>query len=289
MKTGGRPRRIGARARGAIPPCSRYMIAMSPIASESEKELLVVVRGTEVLVERTGGALRFPDRALAETFAESSVRLGQFGGTIWHAASFAVETKLAPNLVFATARSLFAELDEATLTIVGRAIAAVEFETMTRFCGRCAAKTEANPSEGGKRCPSCSATFYPRIAPAVIVLVEREGRLLLARGARHPPGMASALAGFVEAGESLEEAAVREVQEEVSLTITDLRYFGNQPWPFGHSLMIGFFARHAAGEIEVDGNEIVEANWFTLDALPVLPPPFTIARKLIDAYRARTG
>jgi NAD+ diphosphatase len=165
----------------------------------------------------------------------------------------------------------------------------VEFETMTRFCGRCSTPTEPNPGDAGKRCPSCSATFYPRIAPAVIVLVERKGRILLARGPRHPPGWRSALAGFVEPCESLEEAAIREVREEVSLTITDLRYFESQPWPFGHSLMIGFFARYAAGEIEVDCNEIVEADWFSIDALPILPPPTTIARRLIDAYGARRG
>jgi NAD+ diphosphatase len=129
-------------------------------------------------------------------------------------------------------------------------------------------------------------TFHPRIPPAVIVLVEQEGRLLLARGANFPPGRFSAVAGFVEIGESLEDAARREVQEEVGVRITDLRY-SSQPWPFGHSLMIGFHARYDGGELRPDGVEIAEADWFRHDALPQLPPRISIARRMIEHFLAQ--
>jgi NAD+ diphosphatase len=123
----------------------------------------------------------------------------------------------------------------------------------------------------------------------VIVLVQRGEQLLLARGANFPPGLFSAVAGFVEIGESLEQAARREVREEVGVEIADLRYFASQPWPFGHSLMIGFHAQYAGGELRADGVEIVDAAYFEATALPLLPPALSIARQLIDAAVARGG
>src|SRR6185369_14128960 len=170
-----------------------------------------------------------------------------------------------------------------------RAIALTEFETTHRYCGRCATLTQPSLVDRSKRCPSCELHVYPRIPPAVITLIERDGRLLLARSARFKTGMFSAVAGFVEIGESLEQAAVREVREEVGVEVGELRYFGSQPWPFGRSLMIGYFARYLSGEIVVDGEEIVEADWFELERLPLLPPPISIARKLIEAYLTERG
>jgi NAD+ diphosphatase len=174
-----------------------------------------------------------------------------------------------------------------TLNFVGKAIALTEFEVMHRFCGRCATPTEPSALERARRCPRCGATFHPRIPPAVITVIERGDQILLARSARFTSGVFSAVAGFVETGETLEEAVAREVKEEVGVEIDQLRYFGSQPWPFGRSLMIAFFARYRAGEIAVDGEEIVEAAWFELDHLPKLPPSISIARKLIDSLVAQ--
>jgi NAD+ diphosphatase len=158
---------------------------------------------------------------------------------------------------------------------------------MHRFCGGCGHPTELLPNERARRCPSCETPFYPRIAPAVIVLVQREREILLARNATFPRPWYSAVAGFVEAGESLEEAVGREVLEEVGVELSEIQYFGSQPWPFGRSLMVGFNARYAGGEIRVDGTEIADARWFPADALPQLPPRISIARQLIDNWLER--
>jgi NAD+ diphosphatase len=144
-------------------------------------------------------------------------------------------------------------------------------------------------AERAKECPQCGLLAFPRLSPAIIVLVQRRHELLLARPYHFPPGLYSVIAGFVEPGETLEEAVVREVREEVNLAIKDIRYFGSQPWPFPHSLMIGFTATHAGGEISIDDAEIEDAGWFKADALPTLPGKISIARKLIDWFLAKQG
>ena len=118
----------------------------------------------------------------------------------------------------------------------------------------------------------------------IIVRVCRGEQLLLARSPHTPPGIYSVLAGFVEPGETLEAAVAREVREEVGISLRNIRYFGSQPWPFPHSLMIGFTAEHAEGEIQIDGKEIEDANWYSIDRLPMLPSPISIARKLVDDF-----
>jgi len=261
--------------------------------SEADAEVLVIVRGTEVLVDQGNGTARLCSRDTALRYGGAPIFVDSSEGETWHAAAALPGVELATELSFRPARSLFAELPEATLHRVGRAIACVEFEQNHRFCGRCAAATTpglaaaTEPSERVRICPSCGLTFHPRIPPAVIVLVERGDRLLLARGVNFPAGRFSAVAGFVEIGESLEDAARREVQEEVGIRIADLRYFSSQPWPFGHSLMIGFHARYESGELRPDGVEIIEADWFQRNALPQLPPPISIARRLIEDFLAQ--
>lgn len=134
------------------------------------------------------------------------------------------------------------------------------------------------------RCPACGLLAYPRIAPAVIVLVRRGDEALLARNARFPLPFFSTLAGFAEIGETLEETVAREIREEVGIEVRNPRYFGSQPWPFPHSLMVGFMADWASGELRLDEREIAEARWCRADALPLIPPPVSIARRMIDAW-----
>jgi NAD+ diphosphatase len=186
---------------------------------------------------------------------------------------------------------LWATVDEVTWAVAGRAVQLVEWQRTHRFCGRCGTPTVDAPGERARACPECGLLAYPRLAPAVIMLVERDdGRALLARNANFPSGMFSCLAGFVEPGETLEHAVRREVMEEVGLTIGDVEFRGSQPWPFPHQVMIGFGAQYVSGEIEIDGKEIVEAQWFAAADAPNFPTGgMSIAGRLIDEWRRRVS
>lgn len=187
--------------------------------------------------------------------------------------------------------SYFARATEDEWLVAGRAVQLVEWARTHRFCGRCGELTEPAAGERAMRCPKCRLLSFPRLAPAMITLVTRGERgpdqeALLARGVQFPMPMYSCLAGFVEPGETLEGAVVREVREEVGVEVDDVMYAGSQPWPFPHSLMLGFRARWVGGDIVCDPKEIADAQWYRKDALPQIPPGISIARKLIDAWVA---
>lgn len=183
---------------------------------------------------------------------------------------------------------LYGRVDDVRWTLAGRAVQLVAWERTHRFCGRCATLTEPAPGERALRCPACGLLAFPRLAPAVITLIERDGEALLAHGRAFPIPMYSCIAGFVEPGETLEEAVHREVREEVGVELGEVRYTASQPWPFPHSLMIGFEATWASGDIVIDESEIVDARWFRPDDLPTIPPGMSIARTLIDRWIERS-
>ncbi|HTZ00427.1 MAG TPA: NAD(+) diphosphatase [Rhodocyclaceae bacterium] len=186
-------------------------------------------------------------------------------------------------------RGLFGVGGAEAFALAGRGFQLLDWQRNHRHCGRCGRPTSRQAGEFAMTCAPCGLVFYPRISPAVMVLVRRGEELLLARSPRFRGGVFSALAGFVEAGETLEQCAAREVREEVGLEIANLRYFASQPWPFPDSLMVAFFADYAGGTLTPDPREIEDARWFAPKALPELPDPVSIARRLIDAALAASG
>ena len=193
------------------------------------------------------------------------------GDPVW--AAKAVEGAKPPEMgQWLHLRQLYGSIPEDEWALAGRAAQVLAWDRDHRFCGRCGAETQHHDSDRARNCPSCGLLSYPRLTPAIIVLVERDdGRALLAWGRQFPGRFYSALAGFVEPGESLEECVLREVKEEVGIDVDEISYFGSQPWPFPHSVMIGFRARHVGGEIVAQEEEIVEADWYHHEALPPVP------------------
>ncbi len=191
----------------------------------------------------------------------------------------------ASGLGFRKLRSLFGSMDEALLSVAGRAFQIGTWARTHRFCGACGTPTAPVGGERCVKCPACGFLAYPRISPAMMVLIRRGDSILLARHKASPAPFFTALAGFVEAGESVEEAIHREVFEEVGLQVRNIAYFGSQPWPFPHSLMIAFTAEFESGEIVIDTSEIAEARWFGPgDVLPKIPFGQSIASDLIRAH-----
>ncbi len=207
---------------------------------------------------------------------------GRYCQTTW----IAPASSGIPGFTFRKLRSLFGAIDERVLAIAGRAFQIAEWARTHRFCGACATPTAHVAGERCVRCPACGQVAYPRISPAMMVLVKKGNAILLARHTNSPTRFFTALAGFLEAGESIEDAVHREVFEEVGLKVRDVTYFGSQPWPFPHSLMIAFSAEYVSGEIVIDESEIAEARWFgPEDPFPNVPPlGLSIAGHLIHAY-----
>jgi NAD+ diphosphatase len=179
---------------------------------------------------------------------------------------------------------------ESLAGLASRASQVLDWDRTHRFCGACGTPTEHQAGERARRCPACGHTAYPRISPAMMALVWRPGEVLLARAPHFVNRMYSALAGFVEAGESIEQCIRREVLEEVGVQVDELRYYGSQSWPFPNSLMIAFTARWTGGDIVPQAGEIEHAAWFPIDALPNIPPRFSISghliRDTVDAMRS---
>jgi NAD+ diphosphatase len=169
-------------------------------------------------------------------------------------------------------------------SIIGRASQILQWSADHRFCGRCGNSTQIHAKDMARFCEACGHQSFPRLSPCIIVLIHDGDRVLLARGNQFPEGMFSTLAGFVEPGETLEQAVAREVFEEVGVQVADVRYVESQDWPFPHQLMVGFWARFDGGDIVVDQNEITEAAWWPVNALPKIPPQQSISARLIRRY-----
>lgn len=200
------------------------------------------------------------------------------------ATTVAVDQQLPAGMALKEPRSLYGRIDENLFAIAGRASQIITWDRTHRYCGQCGSATVALETERARKCPVCGLTAYPRISPCVIVLITRGSEVLLARGHSFPPGRYSTPAGFVEVGETLEDTVRREVREEVGVEVENIRYFGSQPWPYPHQLMVGFTCNWKSGDIRIDPDEIADAHWFTRDAMPQIPPPLSISRQLINSY-----
>ena len=271
---------------------SKFISGIVPPAEKKEPAWWFAFQGPKLLVYQGSDLVSIPclvDFAELGLIALSQHYLGHLDGRDCYTVELAEGTALPPGTALEGLRQIYGRLDETLFWVATRAVQIVDWDRTYLFCGRCGTPLRTKTAERAKECPTCGQLHFPRLAPAMIVLVERGRKLLLARSRHFLPGMYSVLAGFVEPGESLEEAVVREVKEEVGIDVKDIKYFGSQPWPFPHSLMIGFTATYAGGEITLDDSEIEDAGWFTADHLPPIPGKISIARKLIDWFVEKQG
>ncbi|TAG70311.1 MAG: NAD(+) diphosphatase [Burkholderiales bacterium] len=226
---------------------------------------------------------------VSNALAAREVALGTWQSSTWIARQFDEAAILADDHKSLGLRALFGKLDNDSVAIASLGLQLLEWDRTHQHCGACGTPTTRERHERARRCPACGHTSYPRISPAMMCLVTHGNQILLARNANFPPGRYSALAGFLEAGESVEDAVHREVREEVGIEVRNLRYFASQSWPFPHSLMIAFTAEYASGELKPNGTEIVDAIWCDRETLPELPPEVSIARALIDHTLSTLG
>ncbi len=262
-----------------------FLPGIEPPAEPAPGARWYVFQEARLLVSADQGPTRVPGRPPRD-LALRPLRegfLGTFRGAPCYVAEVGKEEVAPAGWAFEGLRRLFARVDDDFFRLAARAFQIKEWDRCHRYCGACSSETVRKPGERARECPACGELFYPRLSPVVMILIRRGRELLLARSPRFPKGMYSALAGFVEPGETLEETAAREVREEVGLEIAGLRYFGSQSWPFPHSLMIAFVAEYAGGEIRLQDPEIEDAGWYSPDRLPELPHSLSIARRLIDA------
>lgn len=180
-------------------------------------------------------------------------------------------------------RFLLSKVDMLLFQLVGKAVQLTEFYRSHRFCGYCGQTMHWSTHEWCCLCKYCNNRYYPQIAPSIIVAVRKDDKILLANHVNHRNNIYTVLAGFVDVGETLEQAVIREVYEESHIHIKNIKYVASQPWPFPHSLMMAYTAEYDSGEIMIDKNELTDANWFHFDQLPLSLPEYqTIARRLIE-------
>jgi NAD+ diphosphatase len=264
------------------------LISSAPAPSaKTEPAWWFIFAAHKMMVWQDGESMSIPMIVDPAPLGLSLIReryLGTLAGRHCYCAEAAENIAGPPEMSFYGLRFLYGRLAEPLFAIALKAVHLIEWEGTARYCGRCGKEMAPAKEMNARECPGCGMMVFPRLSPAVIVLVERDGQMLLARSTRFTADFYSVLAGFVEPGETLEETVHREIEEEVGIKIRNVRYFGSQPWPFPDSLMIGFTAEYLSGEIRIDDEEIVEAGWFDPEKLPTIPGKISIARRLIDWF-----
>jgi NAD+ diphosphatase len=271
---------------------TRFIAALGSDTSPSGPALWFVFQGEKLLISQKDNdtnaiCTSAPQQlGLVPIFSRF---LGRYGTTNCFVAEVGEDISPPFSMQFKSLRTLFGTVEDDLFVLAGRAVQILHWQREHRFCGKCGTAMRDRRTEPARICPACGFVSFPRLSPAVIMAITREDHILLARAPRFPAGMFSTLAGFVEPGETLEEAVKREVREEVNIKIDNIHYVASQPWPFPHSIMIGFSATYLDGEIKVDNDEIEDARWFSVKSLPLMPSKITIARLLIDNFvKSRT-
>ncbi|WP_459947244.1 NAD(+) diphosphatase [Desulfocastanea catecholica] len=265
---------------------TRFIAVFQSDVSPSDPTIWFIFQGEKLLVDLQDNnniiCTRSPQQlGLLPIFTQF---LGRYGVTNCFVAEIGENISPPFSTQFKGLRTLFGAIESDLFILAGRAVQILHWHREHRFCGKCGTAMQNRETELAKICPACGFVSFPRLSPAVIMAITRGDHILLARSPHFPPRMFSTLAGFVEPGETLEEAVKREVREEVNIRIGNIRYVASQPWPFPHSIMIGFSATYVDGEIEVDNDEIEDARWFSVQDLPLLPSKISIARLLIDNF-----
>ncbi len=264
-----------------------FVSSFKPPEETPEDALWFLFHEQRLLVKDEGNKLNIPApwdlRELGIAPMQQQF-FGRLDGRPCYAGELEDEKGIPDPFSFTGLRSLFTRFEEGAIQAAGLANQLVLWNRNHHYCGRCGGLTQTKTDERARVCPQCGLVNYPRLSPAVIVAVLKDHQILLAHSQRFPAKFYSVLAGFVEPGETLEACVKREVLEEVGITLKDIRYFGSQPWPFPDSLMVGFTAEYADGDIRIDPAEITDAGWFSASELPPIPPKISIARRLIDWF-----
>lgn len=255
-----------------------------PTPSNDEKAYYFIYSEDKLFVELQGEVVNIPfiDQ-LADTLS-NQIYLGRMSSHPCFAAELNLNGTLSTMLSPIGLRQLYGLVENELFWLAARAYHLINWNKNNQYCGRCGDKVLFDAMEHSKHCPKCCHSIYPKISPAVIVAITKGHKILLAKNIQSKTGFYSVLAGFVEPGETMEECVAREIKEEVSIDVKNIKYFGSQPWPFPDSLMIGFTAEYASGEIKIDTKELSDAAWFAADELPEIPGKLSISRKLIDWF-----
>ena len=258
-----------------------------PAELNTEESFWVILQANGAILKAAEGGFHLPYGALPAwvTAKQAPLCIGTWQGKPLRALVIGKDQILEPPYEFIDFYAGNDLVSTQTFTLAGLGKQILHWDRQSRHCSRCGEVNEPMDSGWGKRCRSCSSEHFPHIHPCAIVLVKRGNELLLTRKAEWAEGRYSLVAGFLDFGESLEECAIREVKEETGIDIENVRYVGSQNWPFPAQLMAGFVAEYAGGDIQVDKNELEDARWFPVDAMPLMPGRRSIARWIIDNFK----
>ena len=275
---------------GDFYPCSTLPEGSALVDVLSGQEpLYIAVAGQQLLTRQNSQKFLFEaaELSIAEGLAEKHsphYLLGLYQHRPCYVLDYSDEPHALKGFEWRRLRSFLDSVDDLHFNLAGRACQVVNWDREHRFCGTCGSRTSISEVDHARVCNPCDRQFYPRISPCVIVVVTKDEHCLLARNSAWEKRYFSALAGFIEPGETVELALHREIKEEVGIEVENLQYFSSQPWPFPGQLMLGFHATYKAGDIQVDNQEIVEADWWHYTDLPPCPAPQTLSGRLIEHF-----